>query len=434
MKVIQKLDTLLGERPGKEAKSFVKDVQIKEGGEVTVYLGEQLWLLRIHYATSSYFYLDLSKDYRKNKALVERKLQEIPWAKSVKVKMAPQEKKAEKHQANNLGQIKNILAVSSWKGGVGKSTVATNLAYALSKVGKSVGIFDADVYGPSLPTLINTDSYGLHSDSDDPQKILPHEYDGVLAMSYGFVSKGQRAVMRGPMVSQLITQLIRNTSWGELDFLVIDMPPGTGDIAITLWQEISISAALIVTTPQKLSYVDVIKGIEMFDNLKVPTIGILENMSYFMCDGWDKKHRIFGNGYTNQIIEQFGIKNSFEIPLMPEISRLSDEGAPAVLALPDGVELVQRYKHIAESVIKECEALDVIQKNTPEVYYSPKEGVVNIEHPDPSKNKKINPRELRLKCKCAGCVDEFSGYNIIIEDRIPEDVHPTNMVKKVGNS
>lgn len=277
----------------------------------------------------------------------------MPWVKNVVVKMAPQEKKAEPKKTHHLGGVKHILAVSSCKGGVGKSTVAINLAYSISKLGKKVGIFDADVYGPSLPTLVNTEEYGLRSDIDFPEKIVPHEYDGVKAMSYGFVSKGQRAVMRGPMVSGLITQLINNTNWGELDYLVIDMPPGTGDVAITLCQEIRISAALIVTTPQKLAYVDVIKGIEMFDSLKVPTIGILENMSYFICDSCDKKHRIFGLGYTEQIVTQFGIKNSFEIPLMPELSQLSDQGAPAVLALPEGVELVQRYLSIAKSVIGE---------------------------------------------------------------------------------
>jgi DUF971 family protein len=144
------------------------------------------------------------------------------------------------------------------------------------------------------------------------------------------------------------------------------------------------------------------------------------------------KHRIFGMGYTEIIKEQFGIKNSFEIPLIPELSRLSDEGAPAVLALPEGVELVQRYMHIAESVIKECENLENIKSNTPEIHYSAEEGVIRIEHPDPTKSRKINPRELRLKCKCAACVDEMTGTNIIIEDRIPEDVHPTKLIKK-GN-
>jgi len=359
-------------------------------------------MLRFNLVTLLSFYsdyLDLTKDYRKNKALIQLKVKEIPWVKNVKVSMAPKEAVAHQPKASNLENVKHILAVSSCKGGVGKSTVATNLAFSMSKLGKKVGIFDADVYGPSLPTLVNTEDFGLRADVDTPEKIVPHEYDGVKAMSYGFVAKGQRAIMRGPMVSGLITQLIRNTNWGELDFLVLDMPPGTGDIAITLGQEITISAALIVTTPQKLAYVDVIKGLEMFDSLKVPTVGILENMSYFKCDGCDKKHRIFGMGYTDQIIQQFGIKNAFELPIMPEIAQLSDEGAPAVLALPEGVELVQRYLQIADSVIDECEKLEDLKSNTPDVFYSPSQGVIRVDHPDPSKSKRIDPRELRLKCQ-----------------------------------
>ena len=414
LEVINKLNTLVSE--GGEtlkSKKILRDVEVKEGGEVIVLL-------------------ELTQDYRKNKVLVENKLKEIPWIKSCQVKMAPQEKKAEKKKINTLKDIKNILAVSSCKGGVGKSTVATNLAFSLHKLGKRVGIFDADVYGPSLPTLVHTTEFGLRADISEPNKITPHDYDGVKAMSYGFVAKGQRAVMRGPMVSSLITQLVTSTSWGELDYLVLDLPPGTGDIPLTLWQEINITAALIVTTPQKLSYVDVIKGIEMFDSLKVPTVGILENMSYFTCDKCDKKHRIFGMGYTDQIIKQFGIKNSFEIPLIPKISELSDEGAPLVLALPEGVEIVERYIHIAKKVMEEWESLENTKLNTPEVFYSPKEGVIRIDHPDASKSRKIHPRELRIKCKWAAWVDELTGNKIIIEDRIPQDVYPTNMITK-GN-
>ena len=414
VEVINKLNTLvISNGESLKSKGVLRDVEVKEGGEVIVLL-------------------ELTQDYRKTKALIENKLKEIPWIKSTQVKMAPQEKKAEKKKINSLKDIKNILAVSSCKGGVGKSTVATNIAFSIHKLGKRVGIFDADVYGPSLPTLVNTTDYGLRADISEPNKITPHDYDGVKAMSYGFVAKGQRAVMRGPMVSSLITQLITNTNWGELDYLVLDLPPGTGDIPITLCQEISITAALIVTTPQKLSYVDVIKGIEMFDSLKVPTVGILENMSYFMCDKWEKKHRIFGLGYTDQIKHQFGIKNSFEIPLIPKISELSDEGAPLVLALPEEVEIVQRYLHIAKKIMKEWESLEDIKNNTPEVFYSPKEGVIRIDHPDASKSRKIYPRELRLKCKWAAWVDELTGNKTIIEDKIPQDVYPTNMIMK-GN-
>ena len=154
--------------------------------------------------------------------------------------------------------------------------------------------------------------------------------------------------MRGPMVSQLVNQLLLQTEWGDLDYLLIDMPPGTGDIQLTLCQELNLNAAVIVTTPQKLSYVDVVKGIEMFDELKVPTIGIVENMAYFKCGECSEKQYIFGRGFTQQLKNQFGIKNSFEIPITPDISQYSDSGHPYVRALPDSVPEVSLYTEIAK--------------------------------------------------------------------------------------
>ena len=203
--------------------------------------------------------------------------------------------------------------MSSCKGGVGKSTVAVNLAYAISTLyhDYSVGIFDADLYGPSLPTMISPQVTNLFADENDPTLIAPIEFNGVKAMSYGFASQnsanGKAAIMRGPIASNLVTQLIGNTNWGDLDYLIVDFPPGTGDIQLTLGQEVNIKAAVIVTTPQKLAYVDVVKGIEMFDQLKVPTIAVIENMSYYKCSNCDHKHKIFGHGYTHQLKENFGI-------------------------------------------------------------------------------------------------------------------------------
>lgn len=153
--------------------------------------------------------------------------------------------------------------------------------------------------------------------------------------------------MRGPIASNLVSQLIGNTNWGDIDYLVVDFPPGTGDIQITLGQEVTLKGAVIVTTPQKLSYVDVIKGIEMFDSLKVPTISVIENMSYYKCSNCDVKHKIFGMGFTNQLKTSFGIQNSFEIPIMDEISKMSDSGTPFVLTLPESLEIVQTYTQIA---------------------------------------------------------------------------------------
>lgn len=238
--------------------------------------------------------------------------------------------------------------------------------------------------------------------------------------------------MRGPMVSQLVTQLVRSTNWGELDYLLIDFPPGTGDIQLSLCQELSLDGAIIVTTPQKLSYVDVVKGIEMFDDLKVPTLAIVENMSYFNCGTCNTEHKIFGSGHTEQLKSQFGIKNSFNLPLLPEVSKFSDSGVPAVLALPDGVEIVEQYSSIARSVMTELDEIVDRIKNLPDISYEPKDGLIHIKHPDPTKSKSINPYHLRVKCKCAACVDEFSGHSLIQERQIPEDVYPTNIQIK-GN-
>ena len=159
-------------------------------------------------------------------------------------------------------------------------------------------------------------------------------------MSYGFAASNKTAIMRGPMASNLVAQLVGQTNWEDLDYLVVDFPPGTGDIQLTLGQELRLKAAVIVTTPQKLAYVDVVKGIEMFDSLKVPTIAVVENMAYYKCSSCDTKHRLFGTGYTQQLVDSFGIKNSFEVPILEDISAMSDAGTPFVLTLPESVPVV----------------------------------------------------------------------------------------------
>lgn len=175
--------------------------------------------------------LNLTKDYRKAKSLITKKLQsEISWVKNVKIEMAPQEKKAENQRTKGLVDVQNIIAVSSCKGGVGKSTVAVNLAFSLQKLGLNVGIFDADIYGPSLPTMVSPDQDQLYQDEHDPAMIQPVMFSGMKCMSYGFANSGKGSIMRGPMVSNLVVQLIGQTRWGPLDYLVIDFPPGTGDI------------------------------------------------------------------------------------------------------------------------------------------------------------------------------------------------------------
>lgn len=262
--------------------------------------------------------------------------------------------------------MKKIIAVSSCKGGVGKSTVAINLACMLKEQGLKVGIFDADIFGPSLPTLINKEGETLRAMPDNPRDIEPIEFDGLKCMSFGFAAN-RSAVMRGPMVSSVVSQLLYNTRWDELDFLVIDMPPGTGDIQITVCQEVKLDGAVIVTTPQRLAFVDVIKGIEMFNSLQVRLLGVVENMAYHECPRCKNHDDVFGRGYLNMLVEQFGIKNSVQIPLNGEISKFSDFGSPVVLTLPKEHAVVRAYAQLVNRLLVEVEKPYLI----PNVYYSP---------------------------------------------------------------
>jgi len=321
------------------------------------------------------------------------------------------------------------IAVSSCKGGVGKSTVAVNLAYSLAQSGAKVGLFDADVYGPSLPTMVRL---------EDPvpemfgQKILPLEHKGVKLMSFGFVMNdggaSGPAIMRGPMVTQVVTQLLNQTEWGDLDYLVIDLPPGTGDIQITLAQVISLTAAIIVTTPQKISFIDVVKGIEMFDKLKIPTIGVVENMSYFLCDQCDKKHYPYGKGALRSLIEQYGFKHAFELPLDPSVSPSGDLGEPFILADPDS-ELSRQFRGMTEAWVGEITAMQAL--NEKPLTLVMQDDILVLKKGEDTVSR-LNPRELRLQCRCAHCVDEFSGKPRLDPKTVSEGIQALT-VSQVGN-
>ena len=370
--------------------------------------------------------LKLDQHYRQNRATILNNITSLPWVKDCKISVAPAEVKTK--DLGHLKSVKNIIAVASCKGGVGKSTVAVNLAFSISKLGYKVGIFDADIYGPSLPTLISTRSF-LESPAEDPKSIIPIMFEGVKCMSYGYASNNKKAVFRGPIVTNLTQQLLFNTIWGDLDYLILDTPPGTGDIQITLCQELPISSAVIVTTPQKLSFVDVLKGIEMFDDLKVPTVAVVENMAYFQCVGCKEIHRPFGIGYRAMLVKQFGIKNSCEIPMHEDYSKYGDSGTPLVLVLPEKSELVEKFTKLAGDVIEETKVCK--ERPRPSARYDAKEGVVVLECEGVVK-KRIDPFKLRSQCNCAGCIDEFSGRKLFKPEQIPKDVYPTKMENK-GN-
>ncbi|HVY81788.1 MAG TPA: iron-sulfur cluster carrier protein ApbC [Steroidobacteraceae bacterium] len=237
-------------------------------------------------------------------------------------------------QLKPLTGIKNIVAVASGKGGVGKSTVAVNLALAWAAQGARVGLLDADIYGPSQPLMLGLE--GQRPGSPDGKTLTPLQSHGIAAMSIGFlVDPEQPMVWRGPMVTQALTQLLSETRWGELDYLVVDMPPGTGDIQLTLSQRVPVAGAVIVTTPQDIALADARKGLKMFEKVSVPVLGIIENMSLHVCTNCGHVEHIFGAGGGERMAEQYGVALLGELPLDAKIREETDGGRPTVVAAPD---------------------------------------------------------------------------------------------------
>jgi ATP-binding protein involved in chromosome partitioning len=240
--------------------------------------------------------------------------------------------------------IKNIIAVASGKGGVGKSTTAVNLALALQADGAKVGILDADIYGPSQPRMLGITG---QPESKDGKSLEPMVNHGIKAMSIGFlIEEDTPMIWRGPMVTQALEQLLNDTQWGELDYLVVDLPPGTGDIQLTLSQKIPVSGAIIVTTPQDIALLDARKGLKMFEKVEVPILGIVENMSMHICSKCGTIEHIFGEGGGQRMAEQYGVTYLGGLPLDIKIREQVDNGNPTVVADPDGT-VAKIYKDIA---------------------------------------------------------------------------------------
>ncbi|MCX7306187.1 MAG: Mrp/NBP35 family ATP-binding protein [Hyphomicrobiales bacterium] len=243
--------------------------------------------------------------------------------------------------------IASIIAVASGKGGVGKSTTAVNIALGLAANGLKVGILDADVYGPSMPRLLNIRG---KPQTVDGKVMRPMENYGLKVMSIGFlVEEETPMIWRGPMVMSALAQMLREVEWGELDVLVVDMPPGTGDAQLTMAQQVPLAGAVIVSTPQDLALIDARKGLNMFRKVDVPLLGIVENMSYFIAPDTGKRYDIFGHGGARREAERLGVTFLGEVPLQMEIRETSDSGEPVVVSKPDGPE-AQIYRDIAAKV------------------------------------------------------------------------------------
>jgi ATP-binding protein involved in chromosome partitioning len=226
----------------------------------------------------------------------------------------------------------NIIAISSGKGGVGKSTVASNLAIALAKGGARVGLMDADIYGPNIPRMMGVNA----PPPVENEKIIPLQAHGVKIMSLGFmIERDQPAIWRGPIIMKIINQFLRDVQWGELDYFLVDMPPGTGDAQLSLVQATMVHGAIIVTTPQEVAAGDALRGAKMFQRVAVPVLGVVENMSYFICPNCNDKHRIFGTGGGARLAEELGVPLLGEIPFFPGVLEGADRGEPIVVSEPE---------------------------------------------------------------------------------------------------
>jgi ATP-binding protein involved in chromosome partitioning len=249
--------------------------------------------------------------------------------------------------------VKNVILVMSGKGGVGKSTVATNLALALKAMGLKVGLLDADIYGPSIPTMLGVSGQPM----SDGKKIQPLERFGVKLMSIGFLLEDSKSavVWRGPMLHGALLQFLKDVEWGELDFLLLDLPPGTGDIALTLSQRVRSNGAVIVTTPQEVALQDVYKSVSMNQKVGIPIVGVVENESYFVCGKCNEKHELFGAGGGQKIAEFAAAPLLGQIPLYPEVRKWGDAGVPVVEAAP-GSPPAEAFMQVARALLASLSA------------------------------------------------------------------------------
>ena len=328
------LDTLINPDTGKSflAGKSVKNVQI-DGDAVSVEIILGYPAQTVHEST---------------RAAVAEKVRSLAGVKTVAVSVTSKiVAHAVQRGVKLIPNVKNIVAVASGKGGVGKSTVAVNLALALAAEGATVGMLDADIYGPSQPMMLGISGKPESKDGKSIEPMLGH---GVQAMSIGFMIDTETPmVWRGPMVTQALEQLLNETHWQNVDYLVVDLPPGTGDIQLTLAQRVPVTGAVIVTTPQDIALLDARKGLKMFEKVNIPILGIVENMSTHVCPNCGHESHIFGEGGANRMASDYKVDLLGQIPLDIDIRRQADSGSPTVVAAPNS-KVAEIYRQIARRV------------------------------------------------------------------------------------
>jgi len=328
--------------------------------------------------------------------------------------------------APGLGLVKHVIAVASGKGGVGKSTVTTNLALALKKSGFKVGLMDADLYGPSQPGLLGSEDKPIGQDGF----ILPVDKNGLKFISMGVMNpSGKAMVVRAPLAIKAISQFLQGVIWSELDFLLIDLPPGTGDIQLTLAQQARLSGAIIVTTPQRVASEIARKGAEMFEAVNVPILGIVENMSGFACVHCGQNNEPFKKGGGEVMAKTLNVPFLVSLPLDPDIMMSGDEGINIIETKPNS-HAAQAFNQLAKLTLKNLESAQANSLKFEADKIETNESILRISWKDGAQSE-VDAFTLRTECPCASCVDENTGKRILRPDQVPLTIRATQ-IRPVG--
>jgi ATP-binding protein involved in chromosome partitioning len=359
-----------------------------------------------------------------------RAIRAIPGVSEVAVNMTAQVRKSMPILEGGLRAVRNAVAIASGKGGVGKSTVTANLALALARTGASVGLMDADVYGPSIATMLGG---GGRPEQNARGQIIPLDRYGIRYMSMGLLAgRDTPVIWRGPMATKLVQQFLGGVEWGELDYLLVDLPPGTGDVQLTLTQSAPLTGAVIVTTPQDVAVGVTLRGLRMFEQVQVPILGIVENMSFFACPHCHGRTDVFRHGGGARAAAELGYPFLGEVPLDPALALAGDAGRPLVLEDDPSSDAGKAFRAIAERLAAQ---VSIVQAKTASVRFRPEEvrnedAKLVIRWSDQQVSR-YDYRALRLECPCAECVDEWTRERRLDPAHVPADVHPLE-VRPVG--